>query len=99
MKTVNARYEELEKLFDPALNTRHIILAYDEILRQIEKNVMKHIGCPICGGSGHHDSACCLAALLYPDNKRTYERDTGLSAWHALLVDETDRHSQDEWQQ
>lgn len=91
MKTVNARYEELAKLFDPALNTQHIILAYNEILRQLEWSGVDHICCPVCGGAGHHDSACSLAALLYPDNGRTYQRDTGDTAWHALLVDATNR--------
>ena len=91
MKTVNERYAELEKLFDPALNTRHIMLAYDEMLRRLQWSGINHTCCPVCGGTGHHDSACLLAALLYPDNARTYQRDTGLNAWYELLVISTAR--------
>ncbi len=32
--------------------------------------------CPVCGGNQSHDSACVLAAFLYPEKAESYKRNT-----------------------
>ena len=32
--------------------------------------------CPMCGGNSTHDSACVLAAFLYPENAEAFKRQT-----------------------
>lgn len=53
------------------------LLALKAQLKMIEFSSEKWQCCPVCGGNQHHDSACTLAALIYPDFAESYTRETG----------------------
>ncbi len=52
------------------------IVALKAMLKYVEFEVVSET-CPVCGGNQTHDTACVLAAFLYPEKAESYERGTG----------------------
>lgn len=50
-------------------------IALKAMLKYVEFEVVSEC-CPVCGGNRHHDTACVLAAFLYPEKAESYKRET-----------------------
>lgn len=62
-------------------NKKLEFIALKAMLKYIEFEVISGC-CPVCGGFGYHDSACVLAAFLYPEKAESYKyhtRDTHIN--------------------
>ncbi len=53
------------------------IIALKAMLKMVEFSAAGEQCCPVCGGNQHHDTACQLAALVYPAFAESYNRETG----------------------
>lgn len=51
------------------------IILLKAVLKYIEFEIVSKC-CPVCGGNQCHDSACVLAAFLYPEKAKSYEYNT-----------------------
>jgi hypothetical protein len=51
------------------------LVALRAMLMSIEFEVVSKC-CPVCGANGWHDSACVLAAFLYPEKASSYHHHT-----------------------
>ena len=58
------------------MNEKLEFIALKAMLKYIEFEVVSKC-CPVCGGNEYHDTACVLAAFLYPEKAESYKRNTG----------------------
>jgi len=75
---ISRKQEWKSTTFEIEIETEKLDLekvALKAMLKYIEFEVVSKC-CPVCGGNQCHDSACVLAAFLYPEKAESYKYNT-----------------------
>lgn len=71
------KQETLNNILDHGAQLDREVTALKTMLTQLQFVPENQNCCPVCGGHEMHDTACVLAALIYPEYAKSYTTQTG----------------------